>query len=242
MSDTVNFVCLKWGKKYSASYVNKLYRMVKRNFHSPFHFYCLTEDESGLDAGVRHLQLERSDLQGFWYKLALFQRDFYGIRGDLIYLDLDVVIVGDIDFLSDYPGRFVIARNWSRNPMWNSSVMRFRIGEYAFVWERFLENKTAILERCNGDQEWIYECVPNAATWPAERVVSYKKSLNSRAFPLFWKLGLKQLVAKAADRMDTSLPPEASIVVFHGEPNPGDVAEHGHGYWKRASFVAKHWC
>ena len=35
----INFVCLKWGTKYSADFVNKLYGMCSRNFKG-FDFHC----------------------------------------------------------------------------------------------------------------------------------------------------------------------------------------------------------
>ncbi|MBN8763515.1 MAG: hypothetical protein J0I63_09885, partial [Thiobacillus sp.] len=48
----VNVLCLKWGTRYGAHYVNRLYRGVGRNLSRPFRFFCCTEDASGLDAGV----------------------------------------------------------------------------------------------------------------------------------------------------------------------------------------------
>lgn len=241
MEEPINFVCLKWGTKYHAEYVNRLYRMVQRNFTLPFRFFCLTEDAQGLETGIEPLPLEVSDLQGWWYKLSLFQKDFFQLEGEMIYLDLDVVIVDNIDFLAKEPGDFLIIKNWSRNQMWNSSVMRFKIGKYAYIWDRFLEQKEKIVHSLHGDQEWIFECVPEASTWPENRILSYKKSLNSKAFPILQKLGLEKLGLRAFDWMDTPLPNEASIIIFHGKPDPDDVAEHAYGFWKRASFIHKAW-
>lgn len=234
----VNVVCLKWGTKYPAEYVNRLYRMVKSHLHRPFRFFCMTEDASGLVEGVEILPLQETGLHGWWYKLSLFQQDFHGLEGDLIYLDLDVVIVDSIDFLADQSGDFLIIRNWSRNLMWNSSVMRFRIGGYAFIWEQFLARQQDIMERLNGDQEWIFECVPGAGNWPDKRIVSYKKSMDSKAFPLLGKLGIK---LNAPEWMDTPLPEGASIIIFHGKPDPDDVVDHPYGIWKKASFIRRSW-
>lgn len=242
MSDKLNVVCLKWGTKYSADYVNRLFHMVGRNMTRPFRFYCLTEDPARLDAGIVPLALEISpDLTGWWYKLALFREDFFGLSGNILYLDLDVVIVDNIDFLADLPGEFLIIRNWSRNLMWNSSVMRFAAGRYAPVWQRFVDNTEGVMRTCHGDQEWIFACVPEAGNWPADKIVSYKKSLDSKAFPFLDKLGAARWGLKAPRWMDTPLPPGASIVVFHGKPDPEDVAYGPYGLWKRASFVANYW-
>ncbi|KEA65213.1 hypothetical protein ADIMK_0915 [Marinobacterium lacunae] len=237
----VNVVCLKWGTKYPAEYVNRLYRMVSRHLHRPFRFFCMTENDSGLTQGIETLPLQETGLHGWWYKLSLFRRDFYGLQGDLIYLDLDVVIVDEIDFLVDQPGDFLIIRNWSRNAMWNSSVMRFRIGQYAEIWERFLERQDEIMQTLNGDQEWIYACVPEAGNWPSARVLSYKKSLDSKAWRWAEKLGLGRLGLKVPDSLDTPLPPHASIIIFHGKPDPEDVVDGAYGFWKRASFIRDAW-
>ena len=238
----LNIVCLKWGSKYGPEYVNRLYWMVSRHLRQPFRFHCLTEDGRGLEPEIIQLPLDCTDgLSGWWYKLALFKQDFFDLRGQLLYLDLDIVITGNIDFLYDTPGDFLIIRNWSRQLMWNSSVMRFEIGAYASVWERFASAAEHVMATCNGDQEWIFQCVPEAGNWPAHKILSYKKSLDSKAFPLLEKLGGARLGLKAPVHLDTPLPEQAAIIVFHGKPDPEDVAFMPSGLWKRASFVARHW-
>ncbi|MFP8968610.1 hypothetical protein ACKC9G_18655 [Pokkaliibacter sp. CJK22405] len=239
-SDATHLVCLKWGSKYPAEYVNRLYRMVAANLTHPFTFHCLTESTEGLLPEINVLPLKRNDLEGWWYKLSLFQQDFYGLQGQIIYLDLDVVITANIDFLVEMPGDFVIIQNWSRNAMWNSSVMRFPVGKYHAVWESFLTDKARVLKDFHGDQEWIFACVPEAHVWPADKVVSYKKSLNAKAYPRLSKLKLP-CFQKATDAMDTALTPGAAIVIFHGKPDPEDVADGPYGPWKKASFIQRAW-
>ena len=39
--DTYNVLVLKHGKKYTAEYVNKMYRMVKKHCTLSLNFYCL---------------------------------------------------------------------------------------------------------------------------------------------------------------------------------------------------------
>ena len=36
-------LCMKWGTKYGAEYVNRLYNMVKRHLTLPFKMVCLTD-------------------------------------------------------------------------------------------------------------------------------------------------------------------------------------------------------
>lgn len=239
MKKPINVVCLKWGEKYSADLVNRLYRMTCKHLTVPFKFYCLTETAKGLDEGILHLPLESTDLVGWWYKLSLFKKEFFGLEGEILYFDLDVVITRNINFLVEQSGRFLICKNWSRNLMWNSSVMRFDVGQHADIWERFLEDKDKVLSSMNGDQEWIYHCRPNAEHWPQEKVVSYKKSLDSRAYAWLPKKMCLFLGLKATDKMDTPLPLDAAVVIFHGKPDPEDVINGPSGLWKKATFIQR---
>ena len=45
----MKFLTLKFGERYSADYVNKLYKGIRRNSSDPFDFYCYTENPEGLD-------------------------------------------------------------------------------------------------------------------------------------------------------------------------------------------------
>ena len=56
MTNTVNIICMKWGDKFPASYVNRLYGMISKNitlpFLMPFVFIALT---------IRSLDVGRAD-------------------------------------------------------------------------------------------------------------------------------------------------------------------------------------
>lgn len=239
--EAINIVCLKWGEKYPSQYVNRLYRMVERHLDRPFRFFCLTENPQGLDSQITPLPIEQEGLQGWWYKLTLFKKNFYDLSGPILYFDLDVVIVGNINFLVDLPGDFLIIRDASRQLMWNSSVMRFRAGQFAEIWDGFLAEKDQILASYNGDQEWIFHCVPEASTWPGDKILSYKKGLKSRAFAFLPKQICSFLGLRAMQFMDTPLEPDAAVIVFHGKPDPEDVMDKPYGLWKKASFVKNNW-
>ena len=54
-----NVLCIKWGNKFSAGYVNKLYSMVKRHLSLSHRFVCLTEDTTGLNSEIETKPLLR---------------------------------------------------------------------------------------------------------------------------------------------------------------------------------------
>ena len=243
MSSRVIVCCVKWGTKYPPLYVNRLRNMVARHLSHAHEFVCLTEDPAGLATDIRTLALPGGPI-GFWNKISLFRRDLFEPGATIVYLDLDLVIVGAIDFLLEQPGGLVVIRDWGTiRGAFNSSVMRFNAGEYSFVHDHFHPRAEEIVAsgRFNGDQDWIAAEVPDAKSFPAGKILSYKRDLNSNALPLAKKLGLDFSWLKAPRSMTVEVPPGASIIVFHGKPDPEDVIDSSYGLWKRAPFVKEHW-
>jgi hypothetical protein len=235
--------CVKWGTKYPASYVNRLRSMVRRHLGRRHDFVCLTDDPAGLDPDIEAMPLPDTGYTGFWNKISLFRADLFAPGRTLLYLDLDIVIVGPLEPLLEGEGDLTILHGFSKNFGFNSSVMRLRAGSSPHVYERFAANSEAILAsgRYSTDQDWICEQFPDAALFPPGKIVSYKKDMNSHVLPLTKKLGLEFSWIKAPRWMTVNPPKGASIVVFHGKPDPEDVMDSPYGPWKRAPFVKEHW-
>jgi len=108
-------VCVKWGTKYDAEYVNKLYRGVFRNLEKvKFEFFCFTDDPEGLDPNIHLRSLPTPDWEGWWHKASVL---FSGKLNDaigtcvytrILYVDLDTVITGSLDEIASYDGTFAI--------------------------------------------------------------------------------------------------------------------------------------
>lgn len=192
-------VCLKYGTKYSAEYVNKLYSMTKRHCSVDCKFVCITEDTSGLNPEIEVLPLTIDpEIAGWWYKVFLFDRKF-PLKGRLLFIDLDVVIYNDIGKFFEYEtDSFVISRGFSKKNYlgMNSSCFRFDTGTQPHVYDEFIKDKNLIMKRLHGDQDWIQEKVSKYSFWPDGWLKSYK-----------------------LDGIDK----EASIAVFHGEPKPHEL-------------------
>ena len=54
-------MCVKYGTKYGADYVNKLYNGVKRNLSINHTFACFTEDNNGLDENIKVIPLKEKN-------------------------------------------------------------------------------------------------------------------------------------------------------------------------------------
>lgn len=222
------FVCLKHGTKYSADYVNKLFNMTNRHSQEPHGFACITEDSLGLDPQIKVLPLPKAKLSGWWYKPWVFSSEF-PLEGTLLFLDLDIVIIKNIDSLWNYhPGKFCIIKDFNRIniPGWNkmnSSVFRLERGAHSHVWNN-LANDWKQTGRMHGDQDWIYSQMNNKKDfvfWPDEWIQSYK-----------WEVRSKNDIVRSNDnrrvfreKANPPIKPNTSILVFHGDPKPSEVED-----------------
>lgn len=230
-------VCLKWGTKYSAEYVNKLYNMVTRNLTVPHEFVCFTDDTTGINLGIRTEPLTLiKGVKGWWYKPMFFNPDFI-LQGTILFLDLDLIIFRNIDSLFTYkPGKFCIIRDFNRcrmprYPKFNSSVFRLNAGHQAHVYTEFMKDPARNCKLHLGDQEWIYSKVKDEFEyWPEELIRSYKWEMRNRE-----KIEPKRTDGVARDFVQQGTPSilkGTSVAVFHGDPNPHSCKD---------EWVAAHW-
>lgn len=229
-------VCLKWGNKYSADYVNKLYNMVQRNLTLDHEFVCFTENPKGLDERITVMPLDKLDgVKGWWFKPLFFNPEL-PLNGNLLFLDLDIIIFRNIDHLFTYkPGKFLIIRDFNRQTLpnykkFNSSVFRITTGQHSQVYENFIKDPKGIPRRYLGDQDWIYANVTHDFEyWPVDWIQSYKWEMRGRA-PLDRKKpkGERDFVKPG----EPKILKDTSIAVFHGDPNP---------HYCKDPWVKKNW-
>lgn len=229
--DNKNYVvCLKHGSKYSSEYVNKLYSMCKRHLTVPFEFVCFTDDLRGIDSNITSIALKQIGVSGWWYKPMFFDKNF-PLDGTLLYMDLDIVICGNIDHLFTYqPDKFCIIRDFNRSlrsdwSRMNSSIFRLKSCSMGYVYDEFMKDHAVNMRRFHGDQDWIYEMVnpkkKDWVFWPDEWILSYK-----------WEMRDRNDLHKPhnqprnfRDKKDPKLLPKTCVAVFHGEPHPHQVED-----------------
>jgi len=223
-ADKYYILCLKHGQKYSAEYVNRLYSMVKRNCTLPFTFACLTEDPAGIHEDIEIIPLP-SFLSGWWCKPYMFSKDL-PIKGTILYMDLDVVIAGNIDKLLTYQSmHWCTIRDFTRAmranwPKYNSSIVRFQTGQLDFVWEKFKKEHKLIVRKYYGDQDYLYEAtrLRQAMLYPDSWIQSWKWEVrNSREFEPGGRRGSRRFKFEEHDAKPRI---ECCVCVFHGDPNP----------------------
>jgi hypothetical protein len=220
-----NVICMKWGTKFGADYVNALHRMVRQHCTLAPRFFCFTDDGRGIDRDVEirplpQLELDAGPERG-WRKLSILRKN--DLVGDVLFLDLDVVIRANIDDFFHIPGKFRIVKDWDfpRAVTGNSSVFRFTGGEWDSVLQDFLRNRRAIQRRFRNEQAYLSHAIAERgalAYWPPDWCVSFKRHCL-RPWPLCYF-------------REPQEPTRAKIVVFHGKPTPmqaltGHVAKWG---------------
>ena len=227
-ANPVNVISIKWGDKYHADYVNRLFRGVARNITRPVRMVCFTEDAKGIDDSIEVHPLPNFDaperqLWSNWRKLSLF-RDDLPISGPALFLDLDILITGPLDDFFDYgePDEVPIIHNWiephktwfrPRPAIGNSSVFRIQANQMSHVYAQYLEEMEWATKNFHPPQTYLTHCIrPQMIYWPDQWVVSFKRHLH-RTFPLNWVFEAKEPG------------PQGRIVAFHGKPRPEQALE-----------------
>lgn len=249
MQAPVNVLCLKWGNRYPAVYVNNLHSAVRRHLSRPFRFVCCTEAAQGLAAGIDVVPFPANPgLKRGWpdvlVKLLVTQDGFGNLAGPTLFLDLDVIIMDAIDCFFDFqPGKNCIIHNWvnprkeliGRRPrVGNSSIFRFEAGQSNYIYETFGREMAQAedLSVWNTEQAFMTHAMREVHWWPEEWARSYKRHCRP-AFPL--------------NLLCTPKPPrDCRILVFHGRPDPDEAIRGYRGEKLRhrikpAPWIAEHW-
>lgn len=243
-------LCVKWGNKYSSRYVNILSSMCARHITVPYQFHCLTEDPKGIDTGVNVIPLPNlPGIKTWWSKLYMFAPEL-PLNGTILYLDLDVVLYGNIDCMFTHcAGKFQIIRDFNRCrvkdwKMSNSSVMRWERGSMDYLWTEFKDRVSQVMQNNHGDQDWITKrAAGDINHWPDEWIRSYKWEMMPRDQSKTKKENgwihqyppiLKSDCVEVFDRKANQYRQEKSgrIAVFHGKPDPHECLD---------SFVVDNW-
>lgn len=188
---TVACVFVRGHVPFSSVYVRKLASMVHRWMDRPYRFVCLTDKTSAnpFGDGIEAIRISwTGDVYGWWAKLNLFRADL-GLTGRVLYLDLDTLVVGPLAAILDYPASFALIPHSGRFEglhgrrvvkRFNSSVMVFNAGEQTHLVERF---SPEVPKQLWGDQDWIAESCPDAATLPAAWCPRFSEILNGPVPP-----------------------------------------------------------
>ena len=223
---------MKWGERYSSIFVNRLFTSIQKHTKKPTTLHCFTDNPIGIDKNIKcyplpHINLPEKISKTPWRKISVWQYPLFDFMGDLLFLDLDLVVTGNLDRFFDYhPGKFCVIENWTQigQKIGNTSCFKFPTGKYDFVFKKFQNNPFKIWKKFHIEQTYLSHEINDQIFWPSGWCKSFKHNLLP-SWPLrIWK--------------PAKLPAETSIVAFTGKPDPDDVIQ---GIWpvKKSQFYKK---
>jgi hypothetical protein len=191
---------LRSGGEYKPEHVQTLATQLREQSFEPIVL-------SDVDVpGVERIPLRYPAWKGWWAKMELHRPD---IEGDLLAMDLDTRIVGDI---ADIAARteITLLRDFYRPRKLQSGLMYLPAAARAETWVRWHERYMHVFQRGDGDfMDHVW--AGRARTWQddlPEQVVSYKCHV------------MRDTKKPGKHIGDGTVPANARIVCYHGQPRP----------------------
>ena len=152
---------MKWGVRYNHEYVNRLYNAIIKHTKNRTRLICFTDDPSNINENVICKELPRINLPSKisytpWRKISVWQYPLSNLKGDILFLDLDLAITGNLDKFFEYKkSKYCVIENWTQKGrnIGNTSCFRFNVGKHVNIFENFQKSpylywKNIILNKC----------------------------------------------------------------------------------------------
>lgn len=222
----VDCACVIHGDYYDWQYVECLYNMLQANCSYEVRLHVYTESERPVpDHVIKHSLIKWPNISGprrsWWYKMQLFDNRHFS--GQLLYLDLDTVIVGNIDWIWNLnTDHFCAVHDFRRlwKPNWigiNSSVMLWNTDQYHWIWEDFSNTDiNSKIKQFHGDQDFLNHVIlhdTNFSYFDHAQIKSWRwQVLDGGLDP--------QTRRYHSPGKGAVIDPNTSIICFHGQPKP----------------------
>lgn len=223
----IDCACVIHGTGYDWEYVEKLYNMLTRMLPQGIRFHVYTEhDRSVPPHMIKHI-LDDWGVSGpkksWWYKMQLFNPAHF--TGDLLYFDLDVVVVRELTQLVEQPTDyfwtirdFRYLQNYRISTI-NSSVMWFNVEKFSWIWDKFLSaNVLDTIKQFPGDQDYLNHVLD----------INQRRFFEDRYFESYrWKCQEGGYDFQKRKHRHPGAPmqvgADTAVIVFHGKPKPHEV-------------------
>lgn len=200
----------KTGGDFDIEYVERLKQSL-----IGYDVVCLSDDQELIDRiPLQNEYTSHPSFKGWWSKMEMFRPDI--IDDDILYFDLDTVIIDDI-----YNEIQIMSRN--KRPIMlsdfyfperlASGVMYVPKDVRSVIWNAWIDGSISHMESYRGDQEFIVQTIGHMCDrfdflFP-DMICSYKahviKEYPNHLDPL---------------KID---PSKSKVICFHGKPRPKDV-------------------
>jgi hypothetical protein len=234
----IDCACVIHSSGYSWDYVDRLYNMLNRHLPGGIRFHVYTEASREVPTHmIKHTLTEWPGIAGprksWWYKLQLFNPDHYA--GNLLYLDLDMVLIRNIDWIRTLNPvkQFWALRDFRylQRPQVtsiNSSMMWWNVSEYSYVWQQFSQsNIEQTCRRLQGDQDYLAQTVDRNRQRFFED--QYFQSYRWQSLDGGFDFQRRKYQSPGTGVTVTS---DTAVIVFHGKPNPHESTD---------PLILQHW-
>lgn len=222
--------CVIHGSGYDWQYVEKLHSMLSRHIDGELRLHVYTEhDRSVPPHMIKHCLEDWPGISGpkksWWYKMQMFNAEHY--HGDLLYFDLDVVIVQDISWMFRLSTEkfwtlrdFRYLQNENLSTM-NSSVMFWNTDRFSWIWAKFNQGD---IERTTrqypGDQDYLNAAIAynDRRYMEDKRFQSYRWQVIDGGYDFRFRRHL-------APGKGAEIAADTAVIVFHGQPKPHQVRD-----------------
>jgi hypothetical protein len=196
----------------ASKYVNNLYAGVKAFANTDFEFICFTNEELDLSPSIKTRKFPLVTNSGVLPRLFMFSKESGLFGKQVLCLDLDVVIVGDLSNIMSYKGMFCTRAKFKPGytHMIDGDIMSFKACKETedIFWKPFINDVEAAEKKTLGrERYWVRNRIGDKSDlWDIVcpgNVVSYK-----------WHV-----------RRQNGIPKGASIVSCHGYPRPHQIKD-----------------
>jgi len=252
-------VCMKWGTLFDATYVNVLFSAVKAHLESMDEFVCFTDDQSGLHPDIKAQPIPAMPIDssfyaaGAWPKLGIFKKGALPDNSRVLFIDLDMMITGDLERLFALPQAFIAigGTTWNappkrKHPKW---YLTYKAGR-----QRDKNIKATLRKKSLGlgDQtvppntmgsgififdgdtlDSVYDAFASSPTKARALYTNEQHFLEHHLekwhpWPAGWvihyKYNLRQPLGWDLIRHPTPPPADCSVLAFSGRPRPHELA------------------
>ncbi|MEM8790323.1 MAG: hypothetical protein AAGE80_01800 [Pseudomonadota bacterium] len=216
------------------------------------------DSRQGIDPAVEFIDMETIGIstetykRGIFPKLGLYKRGLFPAGSVVLFMDLDMIIAGDLDRfvarVAAMGGTHVLARHvgglwplvperWRIDRGGNTTVIGFIADEDCNLYDAFVGDPETYFRRYANDQDYVTAMAKKLHYWPHGWIVLFRRSL-------LWPYPLNRVFKSA-------LRPRNRLVNFGGFPKYEDLTGTGElrfGIgWKRkvvklpVDWIAERW-
>ena len=145
-------ICTSWDGKdyYSAEYVEKLYAACLRNTSYPFNFVLFAGADVKAGSFGKGITVVHTELSYWWPGMLFWMKRPPRVKTKTkLFIDLDVVIVGNLDTIIEWESDHCYSTDWppvmappGRERDANPGLSLIRDGADSYVWDEYVKAGT----------------------------------------------------------------------------------------------------